>query len=410
MRHDRTCEKRAAAAALAVVWGCGVPGAEAADWDFLPRIAVGAFTNDNYTLEPDSRPAVDVEGGRIDAQFPLRAATPRTEFTLTPQVKSAFLPDDEEWETTDGFLWLDWRHQGERFEARLRADYSDESTLSSELPGSDADGDLGDPDGGDSGLVAIDNRRQRLRFRPGLSVELTERSALLADLRYEDAEYDEQGAGGTEGYTDADAWLAYRFRVSPMSTITVRGIASRYEREIDSVKTDGYGVRLEWVSRISEVSQWYLRLGAREVDRPESLQTPGASSSETGYDSGVGVDWTFQVTQLFLDATVSVQPNSSGRLIERDNLRLRLIHQFGPRLIGYLNARGSRDTALADDLGTFPERNYATGTVGLEWRMTREFSLLGEYGASWQDREGAPSDATSNEIALSFVYQRQRSD
>jgi hypothetical protein len=158
------------------------------------------------------------------------------------------------------------------------------------------------------------------------------------------------------------------------------------------------------------VSRWYVRVGAEEVDVPASLQATSASSSETGFEGGVGADWTFQVTRLFIDVTASVEPNGSGNIIEREQLRLRLTRQFGPRSTGWINARASRDTALREDLVTFRDRDYAAGTLGFEWRLAREFSVVAEYDFRWQEREGEPSDATSNAFLLSIVYQRHREE
>lgn len=399
-----------AAVALTVACGCSWSIASAADWEFVPRIEVGALTDDNYNLAPVSNQQVDLAGGQIDAEFALRATSPLTEFTLAPQLISTFFPDDEEWESDDAFLKLDWSHKRERFTADLRAQYSDEATRRSELPSSDADGDLGDPDNGDGGVVSATNHRQRLQIDPKLSFDVTQRSTIFLAATYDDVDYDEESPDNTVGYSDMSASIGYGFRTSPTSLLTLSGAASRYERESDSAKADSYGVHVGWASQPSEVTRWYARVGAEEVEAVESPGSPVASGSETGFEGGLGADWTFQVTKLFVDATASVDPNASGRLIQREQLRLRLTRQFGPRLLGELGARASRDTALADEADTFRDRDYATGSLELEWRMTREFSLVGEYDLTWQDREGDVSDATSNAFRLSVVYQRHRSD
>ncbi len=409
--RDDVIARRIATAVTLLLLACGGgPAAYAANWEFLPKIGVGAFTDDNYTLRPDTLEPVDVVGAEIDAEFAWRASTPLTTFTVVPRFVSTLIPDDDEWESNDGYLRLDWSHERQRLDAGLRAEYSDETTVRSELPSSDVDGDLGDPDEGDTGVVAVDNRRQRLTVRPRLSFDVTERSALLADAGYQDVGYDRDSAGNTEGYSNTSASIGYRFATSTTSGFTARGTASRYERDSDSLETDSYGVQVEWGSRLTEVTRWYVRVGAEEVDIPQSSQTTGGSTSETGFDGGIGAEWGFQVTRLFVDATSSVQPNASGRIIQRDELRLRLTRQFGPRFFGHLGARANRDTALSDDLGTFRDRDYATGALGLEWRMTREFSLVGQYDVTWQEHETDPSDATSNAFRLSIVYERHRKE
>ena len=140
------------------------------------------------------------------------------------------------------------------------------------------------------------------------------------------------------------------------------------------------------------------------------MQGATDSGSETGFEGGIGADWTFQVTRLFIDATASVEPNASGRIIQREQLRLRLERQFGPRTNGWVGARYQRDTALTEDINAFNDRDYATGTLGLEWRMTRDFSLVGQYDARWQEFENDTSDRTGNAFQLSVVYQWRRTE
>ena len=173
------------------------------------------------------------------------------------------------------------------------------------------------------------------------------------------------------------ARLGLAFATSSTSTLGARVIASNYERNIDSAETDSLGVQFDWTSRLSDSTQWYVRVGAKEVDVPSNLQGATDSGSETGFEGGIGADWTFQVTRLFIDATASVEPNASGRIIQRDQLRFRLERQFGPRTNGWVGARYQRDTALTEDIDAFNDRDYATGTLGFEWRMTRDFSLRG---------------------------------
>jgi hypothetical protein len=391
-------------AALSLASIC--PVAMAADWEVLPRVMVGAYMNDNYTLQPDTVTPVEVEGAQIHAELGLHANTQLTTFSLTPAIESMIFPDDEDWDSDDYYLRLDWKHERQRFLAGLRADYSDETTVKSELPSSQDDGDLGEPDEGDSGIVTFDDKRQKLRIRPRVSFVLTERSTLLADVAYTDAEYDQESATGNSGYESISPALGLAFATSPTSTLTARAIASNYERNVDSVETDSYGVQLDWNSRLSDITQWYVRVGAEQVDVPSTV--PGTTDSKTGFEGGIGANWTYEVTRLFVDATASVEPNASGRVIQRNQLRLNVQRDFGPRTTGWVGFRYQTDDAISEDAASFRGRDYAIGTLGLEWRFTRDFSLVGQYDARWQEFEDDPSDSTGNAFQLSVVYQWRR--
>jgi hypothetical protein len=383
----------------------------AADWEVVPRVAVGAYANDNYTLAPNTVAPVEVEGAQISAELDLHAKTQLTEFSLRPAIESMmFSGNDKDWDSDDYYLRLDWDHKRQRFLAGLRADYSDETTVKSELPSSDGDGGgLGEPGAGDGGIVAVDNKRQKVSVQPRVSFVLTERSSLLADATYTDVDYDDESETGTSGFEDISGSLGFAYSTSPTSTFRARGIATNYQRNVDGVETDSYGVQLEWRSRRSEVTQWYVRVGAEKVDVPPSVLGTN-SSSETGFDGGIGTDWSFEVTRVFLDATSSVQPNASGRLIQRNQIRFRLVRQFSPRTSGWVGARFQRDEALTEAAVPFNDRDYATGSLGMEWRFSRDFSLLAQYDARRQKFQDEPSDRTGNAFQLSVVYELRRTE
>jgi hypothetical protein len=395
--------------AVSLIWIC--PAAVAADWEVLPVITAGAYANDNYTLSPDTVDPVEVEGAQIKAELALHARTQLTRFSLTPRIESMIFPDEEEWESNDYYVRLDWTHERERFLAGLRADYSDETTVKSELPSDQDGGGLGDPDGGDGGIVAVDNNRRRVQVRPKVSFELTERSSLLVDAGYVDADYDQESATGTSGFEQISGAIGIGFATTPTSTVSARAIASNYERNVDGVTTDSYGVELERLSRLTDVTQWYFRVGVEQVDVPSTV--PGEeSSSETGFDGGIGADWAFsELTRLFIDATASVEPNASGRIVQRNQLRLRLQREFGPRTSGWIGGRYHTDDTLSEEVaGTFRDRDYAIASLGFEWRFSRDFSLVGQYEARWQEFEDGPSTSSGNAFQLSVLYQWRRID
>ena len=232
---------------------CVSPAAIAADWEVLPQISVGAYVNDNYTLAPDTVVPVEVEGAQIHAELGLRATTQLTEFSLTPRIESTIFPDDEEWDSDDFYLRLNWNHERERFMAGLRADYSDETTVKSELPSSDDDGGLGEPDGGDDGIVAVDNNRQKVQ---GQAESFVRTDGALHPARGRGAirmpTMTRRARPGLPAIEDLSGAIGFAFATSPTSTLSARAIASNYERNIDSVETDSLGVQFDWTSRLSD--------------------------------------------------------------------------------------------------------------------------------------------------------------
>jgi opacity protein-like surface antigen len=161
---------------------------------------------------------------------------------------------------------------------------------------------------------------------------------------------------------------------------------------------------MEWANRISETSQVFVRGGASRVESNDGL---GGSDWNTGFTGGAGVRWSFEVTQIFLDANRYMDPNSSGRIVERDQLRFELRRQVSPLTTIYLNARGIRD-GKTDSNDVFQEREYAAAGVGFDWRMTQKFTLGGGYQYRWREYDGDPNDATANVFFLGITYEPHR--
>jgi hypothetical protein len=95
--------------------------------------------------------------------------------------------------------------------------------------------------------------------------------------------------------------------------------------------------------------------------------------------------------------------------VNRDEVRFSLNRDFTPRVSGFVGLRGIRTSGVeGTGLNQVRERKYYTGRTGFEWRMTRAYSLEGAYEYKWQKYQGDPTDASSNGVTLSVVYQPRR--
>jgi hypothetical protein len=76
---------------------------------------------------------------------------------------------------------------------------------------------------------------------------------------------------------------------------------------------------------------------------------------------------------------------------------------------GFLGLRGIHTDGL-ENAGTtqVDERRYYTGRTGFEWHVTRAYSIEGAYEYRWQKYKGDPTNASSNGVTLSVVYQPRR--
>lgn len=381
--------------------GC-VGSAGAADWTIDPRISLFGESDDNHRLTTVPGEEISVTGFELDAQLAMHARTPRSDFRLVPRALIAVYPDEEDDDTEDAFLLVNWEYRGEKSVGVVDIDYAHRTVLGRYIPASD-DGGLGEPgQGSGSGTTPDPTDQDDLQIKPRVTFDLTERTALVLRLGYQDVKFDEQVLDDREDFTAEVADLGVQFRTSPTAKLTVRAGASRYEPEGELVTNSNF-VGVEWFNDISEVSRVYLRGGARRA------KNDGAANPEwnNGFSGGAGVQWAFEVTDLFLELNHYLDPSSSGQLVNRDQLRFRLVRRFSERTSLRLGARAVRDDDIVEG-DDFETRKFLASSIDFEWRFTRQFSMVVGYNYTWRDFEDDPNSAESNRVFAGVTYEPNR--
>jgi hypothetical protein len=378
---------------------------QAQNWEFTPRLQLGYMFNDNYRLDfPGNE--VDVSGALIDAKLPLSLATPVRKVEIAPRVRSTYFPDERDEDSNDYFLSGMFEQRTQRQLFGIDGDWNRQDVINSELPGSDIDENLGQPSTGDAGRVVLRNRRDLLSFQPYWQYDVSQRHRAEAGAYYVDADYEKDNLAdpnqrnAQRDYKDYGVHAGWGYAWSQRSRLTFRGRASRYDTAFDA---DAYGAEAEWRSDYSETAHIYLRLGGQQTSIDRAGET-----TESSVIAGAGGRWDWPTTKLFADLTRSVGPNSAGEIIERGELRLRLSRAIQPRFSILGGARVTRDVALGSD--TYPDREYITGDVGFDWRLTRTWSVVGTYRYIWQEYSDEPSDSSSNAMNIGIVYEPGRGE
>jgi hypothetical protein len=393
-------EPRAAGArALSLALALALPGvSSAANWELAPRVEVGYRYNDNYRLEQPGG-EIEVSGAEADAAFTLRTLDPRTHVEITPRVHSTYFPSEPEEDSNDYFLDGLLEDVTPRRTMGVSAGFSQQDVVRSEAPGTDFEGDLGDPQDVDSGFTVERNRRDLIRVSPYFNYDFTERSFMQLQARYIDAQFDRQVESQQQDFTDAGVSAGYGFRVSPRSQVIARALASQYETQFD---TEALGAEAEWTVNYSPTARFYVSAGAQQIE-------PENDDKRTSVIAGIGGRWTSPRNTLFLDLTRHVRPVSAGTVVERHQLRLRINHDISPRLSLGFGLRASRDEDISEP-AVSPDRDYATADAGIEWRWQRYLSFFARYAYQWQEYSDEPSDASSNRILIGVVYEPKRRD
>jgi hypothetical protein len=383
---------------LAIAAALACSSASAANWEIAPRIQLGYLYNDNYRLElPGGE--IEVSGAEADAEVTFRTVDPRTRLEITPRIRSSYFPDERSEDSNDYFLTGLFHDETPRRRMGATADISEEDVVRSELPNSEIDGGLGAPDAGDSGRIIERNRRDMIRVSPYFSYDLSQRFQLDLRARYVDASYEKNIENFQQDFTEAGFTAGTGIRLSPRSTLSLRGDIAQYETTVDA---DAYGAHIEWGADYSPTSHFYVRLGAQDTKLD-------GRESDTSVIAGIGGNWESPRNRLFLDLTRNVGPVSAGTIVERHQLRFRLNHDISERLTTVLGGRLNRDESI-DSASTYPTREYAAAEAGLEWRIQRQFAITATYSYRWQEYEDEPSDASANEFLIGIVYEPKRAD
>lgn len=388
--------------------------AVAADWQFNPVVEVGAMSDDNYRLNVPGE-TQSVAGGEADVQAQVRAVTPVTDLKITPEVRATYFPDERHDDETDPFLNIDWSQKGQRLNTDVLMNYSKVSVVQvltgtgqvgtvGSGPGTPLGG-LGNPTGGDSGYIDVQNRQQSINVVPSLDFEFAPHRHFQLTGNYADVSFDQNIPGSFVGFKSEGGTVGLAEDLTPRDSVALRAIFSHTQP--DDISNNGalsnstnYGGVVEWTRHISEIAQAYIRLGDSVV-RSSSTGVSG-SVEQNNWVAGGGFTWQYQVTQIFLDLTRTVDPSVTGYEISRAQARLLVTRDFSPRLTGSLGVTGLMDHAAGNDVG-YDQRKYASGNIGLQWRYTRAWTLKGSYTYIWQRYQSTPLE-DSNTFVVAVVY------
>jgi hypothetical protein len=385
--------------------------AHAGEWDFNPRLELGGEYNDNYRLAGSNQPKVPAYGTLTDLSFTERLLDPRYEFDISPELRNSFLPDDHGDQSTDGYLNLSGTYHTERATYGGLLTYANETVLSSELLSASFPGQqLGETTGVETGLVSFHNRRVLERFMPNFSYDFSQRLHLRSQAEYENASFSHNFAqlqSGTnlliaqQGFKDYYGKAGLQYDFSQRYDLVSSLIGSKYLPDGSPTDTTRYGVEEQFEARPNQVMQWYARVGVDEVHANTLVD---GNIDKTLLVGGAGVTWTYQLSQYTLDFIRDLSASSGGAVVQHEELRGRMLKALAPRLYTVLAARYVRIRGASDTILGIVGSDYAAASAALDYQLTRNYRISGEYDYTWQHFQNEPN-SRSNSITLSVVWQ-----
>jgi hypothetical protein len=387
------------------------PHAEAAEMQYNPRVEVGVSYDDNANLAGTGANQVKTFGEDVDARLEVRSIEPAGEWRLTPVVDGAAYPGNSELNSNGEFLYFYGDEHGPRYEATAYGYVSSQSLLKNYLPTAAFAGGLGQPEPGQTigNLAAI---RQNLGYiDPQYSLQMTPRRRLELNASFVDASYNHELQGGYTDYTNVAGSAALVLQATQTGSVALRLTGENFKPDF-GFTTNTFGFETEWDGHFSQTKQYYVRVGVERSDF--SAQTSAVSNSSivsnpsasTTVSGGVGAHWTYQVTEVFADLTRNVAPTPQGYAVKESQLRFRLSRRVTERLAGFVGARAIIEDPFSGTVVNVPTQHYVYATTGFEWRVLRQFSLVGSY--EFTNSKYVGPSAQSSTVHVSFIYEPHR--
>ena len=388
-----------------------------AAWEVLPEAIMEVETNDNSRMRAEDE-EISTTRTVLDAEVTLSTFSERGNVLVQPRVRTdAYTKSiNQELESTDVFLHGRGAYSWERFAIDLRADYADESVLSSEL--SDAvpeDPDLEDPlDPSTGDLNELEQDRERLDMRANLDFILSERNSLVVEARAINVAYEPQGQTTRNDFDNKTLYIGVNRRVDDRNEITARLLVNDFEVPSNQNKTNTVGVEGTFTRPLAP--NWRMNLTANVARSDYSfLDEIELPTGEPDFVLVDNAEATFAARIAFrrrtdrstwnIDIGRRVLPNSNGFLTIRDELRGYIRQQVRPRVALSLAGRIYQSEKL-DNIDSNNDRDYARVDLDVEWTFSDRWYLIGGYSLRQQEFTNLAQggDATANTFRIGVNY------
>jgi hypothetical protein len=400
---------RAAAAGTTALAAAAVgTSATAAQYYYQPVASLSAGYNTNSDLDPTTKTGAVSYLADVATNFGI--ATPRSETILQPRLVYNYYPTVARRNRLEGFLNLSTRYSWERDRLSLNGFFDHRDDVNAEQP-SAVDNPVNPGLGDTSPSTGLTQRgvvRNYTILDPTFIHQLTPLSSIGIAGDYQRMDYSPSDTSAHADFNYYQGRLFYAKTIDVRTDFAVGVYGSRYTSgSVDShansagVQVNG-GYNWNQVLRSDLTVQWQrtqFEEGAPKV--VDARTNPWAANLNTTYKQ--------QISSYHFSIGRSIYPGSTGGLFRTDQVRGQYDRDFSERLSFTGALRYFRQRTILGASGD-DTRKYGTGTVRLQYMMTRTLFVAGSYTYVWQQYHGADA-AESNNVLLSFGYrgiQRQR--
>jgi hypothetical protein len=384
--------------------------AGAAEIYYQPIVSLQTTYNNNLDLDPLHKQGA--EGYFADAATNIGIATPRSETLLQPRLLYNYYPSVQGRNRLEGFLNLNTHYTWERNRFSMSGFYDHRDDVNAEQPS--AVQNTVNPELGTTttttGRVQVGTTRDYVVLTPTFTHTLTPLSSIGVATEYQRASFNPSDTSSHVDFNYYMGRLFYSKTIDLRTDVSMGAYGSRYDSgSIDSHTTSG-GVQLNGGYNWSEVlrSTLTVQWQRTKIQEPsphfiDATADPWAASFNTVYKG--------QISSYAFSIGRTIYPSSAGGLYTTDQVRGQYDRDFSQRLHFMGALRYFRDRTTSAGTSGNNSRNYATGTVRLQYMLTKTFFVAGAYSHTYQKYQFDPSGAQADLISLSFGYrglERQR--
>ena len=206
--------------------------------------------------------------------------------------------------------------------------------------------------------------------------------------------------------SEYDYWtsrVGFRHLLSETDQISISMFYSDYDAsDIDS-NTSTVGTNLNYTKLLSD----YWRAETSAGFRRSKLERDTAGSTDTDHESGglldISLTRTGETRDFRFNVSRSINPSSIGVLNQTDSLGVSFIQRWSERLSSSMSASwSSRETVGSQQASN--DRDLIRASARLDYRMSRHWSLSGEYRFIEQEFDETSNQAESHAALISLRY------
>ena len=354
----------------------------AAEWRLSPGAYIGTSYADNPRLLTEGGTSSAGAAGEIKTTIQL--VTERSDFSLTPRLRSARYEDDESLDSDDQFVVASYRWSGERSQWSSELGLTRDTTLTSEL--------------GLTGLVQANRRHEALNVSAGPTFMLSERTSVGVQMYSVDNRYSDVEGTGLVGYGYRALSLFSTYTLSDRGSLTVTAQGGQLTAEgIGGSRSRDGTLKLSWSYRPYDLWQLTASAGPSYAESSTTSDTGSVFELEARREGDL---WSLSTL-----AARSLTPTGRGVMMQRDRVSVSVKKSLAERLDASFGAQWIRTEDLLPELDT---RTYHVdyGRIDLTgyWRVAERWSLTLQLTATTQEREQSTARAEGYRALLSMVW------